>query len=100
MSAKIRDLKPHMENVTVVARVLNKTKEIEIRGKKYASATIEDSTGKIMLNLWRDQVSQVEEGDLVRVQEGFVHVRMGVKQLSTWSDIKKASLNEFLCYSS
>ena len=94
MRVKIGDLKPHMENITVVGRVLSKTQEIEIRGKKYASATIDDETGKIMLNLWRDQVSQVEEGDLIKIQNAFVHIRMGLKQVSTWSDIKKASLKD------
>lgn len=83
-----------MDNITVIARVLSKTREIEIRGKRYASANIEDETGKIILNLWRDQVSQVDVGDLIKIQSAFVHVRMGVKQLSTWSNIEKASLKD------
>jgi hypothetical protein len=94
LRVRIRDLKPHMENITIVARVLNKTQVVEIRGKKYSSATVEDKTGKIMLNLWRDQVSQIEEGDLIKIQNAFVHVRMGVTQLSTWADIEKAGLED------
>jgi len=49
-----------MKDITVVARVLSKTQEIEVRGKKYASAIIADESGEIMLNLWRDQVGQFD----------------------------------------
>jgi len=96
MRVKIRDLQPHMENVTIVARVIGKSQVTEINTKKYASAMIEDQTGQIILNLWRDQVNQVEEGDLIMVANGFVHLRMGKKQLSTWSSIQKANLNDFV----
>jgi ssDNA-binding replication factor A large subunit len=96
MKVKIRDIRPHMENVDVVARVTRKSVPIEIRMKKYAYAIIEDSTGQIKLNLWRGQVDQVEVGDLIFVSNAFVHVRMGEMQLSTWSDIKKASLQDFI----
>jgi len=91
MQVKIIDLKPHMENITVVARVVSKSQIIEVRLKKYAYAVVEDDTGKIKLNLWRDQVSQVEEGDMIRIPSAFVHVRFGEKQLSTWSSIEKVN---------
>ena len=89
MKARIVDLKPHMENVTIIAKVVTKSPVIDIKTKKYCSAIIRDETGEIKLNLWRDQVEQVKEGDLIRVTGAFVHVRMGVKQLSTWSNIEK-----------
>lgn len=90
------DLKPHTENVEVVARVISKSPPIEVRMKKYAFAIVDDGTGRIKLNLWRDQVDQVEEGDLIVVLNAFVHVKMGLMQISTWSDIKKASLQDFI----
>lgn len=96
MRVKIKDLRPHMEDLEVVARVVNKSQATEIRMKKYAYATIEDETGKIKLNLWRDQVEQVDVGDLIKVTNAFVHTRTGEKQLSTWSDIGKGSLREFV----
>jgi ssDNA-binding replication factor A large subunit len=96
MRVKIKDLRPHMENVEVVARVVNKSQVTQIRMKKYAYATIEDETGKIKLNLWRDQVEQVDVGDLIKVTNAFVYTRTGEKQLSTWSDIEKGSLKEFV----
>jgi ssDNA-binding replication factor A large subunit len=96
MRFKVKDLKTHMENVTVVARVVKKSEITEIKMKKYAYALIEDETGQIKLNLWRDQVDQAEEGDLIIIRNAFVHLRMGEKQLSTWSSIEKASLKDFV----
>jgi ssDNA-binding replication factor A large subunit len=96
MKVKIRDLKPHMENVDVVAKVIRKSAPMEIRMKKYAYAIVEDATGQIKLNLWREQVDQVEVGDLIYVPNAFVHVRLGETQLSTWSDIRKACLEDFV----
>jgi ssDNA-binding replication factor A large subunit len=96
MKVKIGDLKPHMENIDVVGRVVAKSNITEINAKKYASATVEDATGQIKLNLWRDQVDEVEVEELILVQKAFVHVRMGEKQLSTWSEIKKASLEDLV----
>lgn len=37
-----------------------------------ATAVLEDSSGKIALNLWRGQINMVKEGDTVRVEHGFV----------------------------
>jgi len=96
MRVRIKDLKPHMENVVVVARVVSKSQVTEIRAKKFATAMIEDKTGQIRLNLWRDQVDQVEEGDLILIPNSFVHKRMGELQLSTWSNIEKATLDDFV----
>jgi len=90
------DLKAHMENITVVALVVSKSSPTEIKMKRYASAIVEDETGRIKLNLWRDQVDQIEEGDLIMIPNAFVHVRMGEKQLSTWSNIEKANLDDFV----
>jgi hypothetical protein len=85
-----------MEGMNIVARVVSKSKVVELRGKKHATAIIEDATGQIKLNLWRGQVDQVDEWDLILVSDAFVHVRLGEKQMSTWSELKKASINEFV----
>ncbi len=91
MRAAIGDLKPGMDNLTVIGKVTNKSLIVEIRMKKYASVIIEDKTGRIKLNLWRQQVSQAEKGDVIRVLQGFVHVRSNVVQLSSWVDIEKGT---------
>ena len=90
MTPKIKDLKPPMQNVTLIARVVKKS-QVYMRGhprKRYASAIMEDETGRIKLNLWREQVDQVKEGDIVRIPDAFVHIRGGTVQISTWSTIE------------
>jgi len=37
-----------------------------------ATAVLEDDSGKISLNLWRNQMDLVKEGDVVRIENGFV----------------------------
>lgn len=92
---KIKDLRPHMDGITIVARVVSKSRVTVRRGKRYAYAIIEDETGRIKLNLWRDQVNQVEEGQLIRIPGAFVHVRGRVKQVSTWKNIEKVDPEEY-----
>jgi ssDNA-binding replication factor A large subunit len=91
VNLKIKDLKPHMENVTLMAKVIQKSepKFVGFDKKKYASAILEDETGKITLNLWRDQVDQVSTGDLVKVSNAFIHVRFNTLQVSTWSKVER-----------
>jgi len=90
MSLKIKDLKPHMENVTLIAKVIQKSEPtwVGIDKKKYSSAIVEDETGRIKLNLWREQVEQVKEGDVVKISSAFVHIRNQILQISTWSSIQ------------
>jgi len=90
MPLKIKDLKPKMQNLTLIAEVVEKS-GVEMRGhprKRYASAIIEDETGRIKLNLWREQVDQVKEGDVIQIPKAFVHIRGRSVQVSTWSTIE------------
>ena len=88
MTLKIKDLKPHVKNVTLIAKVVEKSR-VETRGqKRYASAIVEDETGRIKLNLWREQVDQVKEGDVIRIPKAFVHIKGKTVQISTWSTIE------------
>jgi len=50
-----------------------------------ARATLEDDTGKIALNLWRDQIDIVEEGDVVRIENGFVRTYKDQLELNVGS---------------
>ena len=86
-SLKIKDLKPGTRGVDVTGKVVEKSNP-EIRGDKmYASATLEDETGRIALNLWRNQVDQTNVGDTIKVPNAFTRVWAGVTQVSTWADI-------------
>ena len=91
MNLKIEDLKPHMSNVTLVAKVVEKSRVVRRRQKRYANAIVEDETGRIKLNLWREQVDQVKEGDIIKIPKAFVHIRGKTVQISTWSTIESVN---------
>jgi ssDNA-binding replication factor A large subunit len=86
---KIAELKPGMKDVEIVAKV--KTKQLVHSGpKKLAQAVIEDETGQVVLNLWRNQVDQVEVGDLIRIKNAYTKSRQGQLILSSWYDFEIA----------
>jgi ssDNA-binding replication factor A large subunit len=84
---KIVDIKSRMQDLEVTARVVDKSPPTVYNEKSYSRATIEDETGRIKLNLWREQVEQVQVGDLVKIPGAFSRSRGKRIEISTWSDI-------------
>lgn len=84
----IKDLKNGMKQVNVEAKVLEKTATREVmsryKNEKYqvATAVISDETGTIKLTLWNEQIDQVNEGDKVTVENGYVTSFRGEIQLN------------------
>jgi ssDNA-binding replication factor A large subunit len=85
---KIKDLKSRMSGFDLVAKVVEKSQPTLKGGKRYSVAVIEDETGRVTLNLWRDQVDQVEVGDIIRIPRAFTQRQYGILRVSTWSDIE------------
>ena len=89
-----------MKIIEVRARAKQKMKNIEVVGQvtskiirrsvfpELAKATLEDETGSITLNLWRNQVDQVKVGDLVRVKQAYLKWRGRRMELNTLEDIE------------
>jgi replication factor A1 len=50
-----------------------------------AVATIEDDTGRIKLNLWRNQADMVKVGNFVKIENGFVRSFRNELQLNVGS---------------
>ena len=83
---KIRDIESGMSGIELVARVVS-VNEPRIIMTKYGSAElakakIEDDTGQITLNLWRDQVDMVKEGDLIKIEGAFAKSFRGEVELN------------------
>jgi ssDNA-binding replication factor A large subunit len=76
-----------MQDLEVTARVVDKSPPVVYDDKSYSKATIEDETGRIKLNLWRQQVDQVQAGDLIKIPGAFSRSRGKALEISTWSDI-------------
>ncbi len=84
----IKDLQNGMKRVSIRAKVLEKSEPREVRSRfkdeplKVADAIISDETGKIKLTLWNEQIDQVNTGDMVAVENGYVTSFRGEIQLN------------------
>jgi replication factor A1 len=83
---KINELNDRSMKVTVEGKVVEKEEAREVNTKfgrtKVANAVIEDDSGTIILVLWGDQVDKVNEGDAVKVENGYVKEWNGSLQLN------------------
>ena len=79
MKMKIVDLKADMRNVDVLFRVIAKGEIREILsrdGKELNLSEVEvgDSTGRIYLSLWDQNIELLENEDIGKVSNGFIKV--------------------------
>ena len=86
---KIGDIKGGDRKIDLTAEVTEKSEAREAKSKytnetfRIASATIEDSTGHMVLNLWNEQIEMVRVGDTVKVENGYVKAFRDVLQLNS-----------------
>jgi replication factor A1 len=83
VEAKVGDLTPQSRAVNVTAKVVSKTEIREIpMGRdgsphKVSDALVGDETGVVYLTLWDDNIEKVNEGDTIRVENGYVTLFKG-----------------------
>jgi replication factor A1 len=83
VEAKVGDLTPQSKAVNVTAKVVSKTEIREIpMGRdgsphKVSDALIGDETGVVYLTLWDENIEKVNEGDTLRVENGYVTLFKG-----------------------
>ena len=86
---KINELRDGSRRVDIEASVIQKSETREVRSKftnetfRVADATIEDETGTITLTLWNEQTEQVNVGDRVRIENGYIKSFRGELQLNS-----------------
>jgi replication factor A1 len=86
---KINELRDGMRKVNIEANVIEKSDAREVRSRwtnetyRVADATIEDETGTITLTLWNEQVEQVNVGDRVKIENGYIKSFRDVLQLNS-----------------
>jgi len=86
---KINELKDGDRKVDVEANVIEKSDAREVRSRytnetfRVADATIEDETGTITLTLWNEQVEQVNVGDRVKIENGYIKSFRDILQLNS-----------------
>jgi len=84
----VKDLKPRMSFDEIVLEVVSKGEVREFanqRGSgKVCSAAAKDEHGEeVSLTLWNEQCAQVNEGDKVKIKNGWVSEFQGNMQVST-----------------
>jgi replication factor A1 len=84
----IKDLKDGMKRVDVEAQVVEKgdVREVKSRFKdetyRVADAIVADETGSIKLTLWNEQIDQVNLGDRIKIENGYITSFKGEAQLN------------------
>jgi Single-stranded DNA-binding replication protein A (RPA), large (70 kD) subunit and related ssDNA-binding proteins len=99
-TTKIKDVNPYSRRVNVLGKVVEvgQPKEITTRfgeGKSVTEVVIGDETGKITLSLWGDQVSKVESGKTLYIDNGYIslvrgHMRLNVGKYGNLNDSEEA----------
>ena len=84
----IKDLRNGMKRVTVEANIVEKGEPREVRSRykdetyMVADAVVADERGSIKLTLWNEQIDQVEVGNKIRIENGYVTSFRGEIQLN------------------
>jgi replication factor A1 len=83
VEAKVGELSPQSKAVNVTAKVVSKTEVRDIpmgrdgSAHKVCDALVGDETGVVYLTLWDDNIGKVNEGDTIRVENGYVTLFKG-----------------------
>lgn len=72
---QISELRPGLNQIILSGRVvaLEEPRTVGTRfgPARVSAAMIEDDTGRVKLNLWRDQIEKVKLGDVIRLENAF-----------------------------
>ncbi len=85
---KISELRDGMKRVEVEAEVVEKGTPRQVMSKykdeayTVADAIVQDETGTIKLTLWNEQIDQVNQGDRIKVENGYITSFKGEIQLN------------------
>ncbi len=86
MGIKILDLKPGMNNVNIIVRVLHvdEPKKVMTRSgeRTISEAVVGDETGRTKLTLWGKASGTVKEGEVIEITGAWTTVYKGLVQLN------------------
>src|SRR3990172_7203752 len=82
---KISDIKHPMQNLQITGKIEG-MKPVPSGFRRHHIAYLCDDTGNILLNLWRNQTEQVEDGDTIYLLGAFTKKEKQGVTLSTWEE--------------
>lgn len=84
----IKELQDGMKRVSVEAKVVEKGDPREVKSRykdetyRIVDAVVADETGSIKLTLWNEQIDQVNVGDNIKIDNGYITSFKGEIQLN------------------
>jgi replication factor A1 len=84
----IKDLRDGAKKVSVEAKVVEKGDAREVKSRygnetyRIVDAVVADETGSIKLTLWNEQIDQVNVGDNIKIENGYITSFKGEIQLN------------------
>ena len=82
----ISEIKPRQPKIELEGKIIEKEEPREFNkfgnAGRVCNATLEDSSGKIKLTLWNDEIDKVNVGDKVKITKGYCNEFQGEKQLT------------------
>jgi replication factor A1 len=105
VDAKVGELTPQSRAVNVTAKVVSKSEIREIpmgrdgAAHKVSDALVGDETGVVYLTLWDDNITKVNDGDTIRVENGYVtlfkgNIRLNIGKYGKLEPAKEAFSGE------
>lgn len=88
LKLKIKELQTGLKRVEVEASVVEKGNPRQVQSKfgnetyNISDAVVQDETGTIKLTLWNEQIDQVNVGDKIKIENGYVTSFKGEVQLN------------------
>jgi replication factor A1 len=88
LKLEIKDLSDGMKRVNVEAKVVEKGDPREVKSRygndtyRIVDAIVADETGSIKLTLWNEQIEQVNVGDNIQIENGYITSFKGEIQLN------------------
>ncbi|MDO8428731.1 MAG: DNA-binding protein [Candidatus Diapherotrites archaeon] len=83
----VKDLKPRAAVDEIILTIVSKAEPREFATEKASGKVCncagKDDTGEVKLTLWNEQIDAVNEGDKIKIQNGWVTEFRGEKQLGT-----------------
>ena len=84
---EISELKPGMRNVSITGKIdsVGEPRTVNLKAggtNTVADAIISDESGNIKLSLWGEEINNVQPGDRVLVENGYINTFRGENSLN------------------
>ena len=81
---KVEKLTPRMREVNIIVKAVSKSeaRTVSEGAHTVVDALVGDETGSVILTLWDDSISQIEEGDTAKITNGYVNLFRGNMRLN------------------